>query len=72
MVPHHLITLIVHVLNKCLKMTKFIKNNLRIIFKLHAHHQTMTKTSVKFQKNRHLNVGGVRHTKHTLSIYFDL
>ena len=40
------------------------KNNLRIISKPHAYLQTMTKTSVKFQKNRHKTVGGVAHTRY--------
>ena len=31
----------------------------------------MTKTSVKFQKNRHKTVGGVAHTRYPLSIHFD-
>ena len=41
-----------------------IKNNLRIISKPHAYLQTMTKTSVKFQMNRHKTVGGVAHTRY--------
>ena len=40
------------------------KNNLRILSKPHAYLQTMTKTSVKFQKNRHKTVGGVAHTRY--------
>ena len=43
---------------------KVTKNNLRIISKLHAYLQTMTKTSVKFRKNRHKTVGGVAHTRY--------
>ena len=43
---------------------KVTKNNLRIISKLHAYLQTMTKTSVKFQMNRHKTVGGVAHTRY--------
>ena len=60
-----------------LKMTKFklqkkvTKNNLRIISKPHAYLQIMTKTSVKFQKNRHKTVGGVAHTRYPVSINFD-
>ena len=42
------------------------KNNLRIISKPHAHFQTMTKTPVKFRKNRHKTVGGVAHTRYLL------
>ena len=38
---------------------KVIKNNLRIISKLHAYLQTMFKSLVKFQRNRHKTVGGV-------------
>ena len=58
-------------------MTKFkmrkkvTKINLRIISKPHAHLQTMTKTPVKFQKDRHKTVGGVVHTMYPLSIHFD-
>ena len=58
-------------------MTKFklqkkvTKNNLRIISKPHAYLQIMTKTSVKFQKNRHKTVGGVAHTRYPVSINFD-
>ena len=33
--------------------------------------QIMTKTSVKFQKNRHKTVGGVAHTRYPVSINFD-
>ena len=59
-----------------LKMTKFKlqkkwqKKNLRIISKPHAYLQIMTKTSVKFQKNRHKTVG-VAHTRYPVSINFD-
>ena len=58
------------------KMTKFklqkkvSKINLRIISKPHAHLQSMTKTSVKFQKNWNKTVGGVAHTRYPLSIHF--
>ena len=45
-------------------------NNLRIISKLHAYLLTMTKTPVKFRKNRYNIVRGVAHTRHPLSIYF--
>ena len=51
------------------KMT--VNNNLRIISKPHAYLQIMTKTSVKFQKNRHKTVGGVAHTRYPVSINFD-
>ena len=40
------------------------KNNLRIISKPPAYLQTMTKTSVKFRKNRHKTEGGVAHTRY--------
>ena len=43
---------------------KVTKNNLRIISKIHAYLQTMTKTSVKFRKNRHKTVGVVAHTRY--------
>ena len=39
------------------------KNYLSIISKPYAYLQTMTKTSVKFRKNRHKTVGGVAHLK---------
>ena len=57
------------------KKTKFIagkvtKYNLSFISKPHAHLQTMTKTPVKVQKNRHKTVGGVAHTRYPLSIHF--
>ena len=32
----------------------------------------MTKTPVKFQRNRHKTIGGVAHTRYSLSIYFDI
>ena len=38
-------------------LQKMTKNNLRIISKPHACFQTMTKTPVKFQKNRYKTVG---------------
>ena len=47
-----------------------IKNNLRIISKPHAYLQTMSKTAVKFQKNRYKIVGDA-HTRYPLSIHFD-
>ena len=49
----------------CLKVTK----NLRIIPKPHAYLQTMTKTPVKFGKNRYKTVGEVVPTMYPLSIY---
>ena len=52
-------------------MEKVTKTNLRTISKPHAYLQTMTKTSVKFQKNRHKTVGGVAHTRYPLPIHFD-
>ena len=47
-------------------------NKLRItcVSKSHAYLQTMTKTPVKFQDNRHKTVGVV-HTRYPLSIHFD-
>ena len=44
------------------------KINLRIISKQHAYLQTMTKTHVKFRKNRYKTVGGVTPTRYPLSI----
>ena len=44
---------------------------LRIISKSHAYLQTMTKTTMKFRKNRYKTVGGVAQTRHPLSIHFD-
>ena len=38
------------------------KNNLRITAKHHAHFQTLTKTSVKFQEDLTKTVGGVAFT----------
>ena len=52
-------------------MEKVTKKNLRTISKPHAYLQTMTKTSVKFRKNRHKTVGGFAHTRYPLSIDFD-
>ena len=48
------------------------KFDLRIIISIpHAQLQTMTKTSVKFQKDWHKTVRGVAHTWYPLSIHFD-
>ena len=44
------------------------KNNLRIISKPHAYLQTMTKTTVKFQKNQYKTVEGVAPTRYLTSI----
>ena len=46
------------------------KNNLRIIFKPHAYLQTMSKTPVKFQWNRHKTVSGVAHKRYPIHIHF--
>ena len=43
--------------------------NLRIIFKPHAHSQSMVKTSVKFKRNRNVTKGKVVHTRYPLSIH---
>ena len=54
------------------KMTKFkmqkkvTKINLRIISKSHAHLQNRKKTLVQFQKDCHITVGGVAHTRYLL------
>ena len=45
---------------------KVTKNNLRIISKPHAYLQNMTKTPVKFQKNRYKTVGGLAPTRYLL------
>ena len=45
------------------------KNNLRIISKQDAYFQIMTKTPVKFQKNRYKIFGGVAPTRYPLSIH---
>ena len=45
---------------------KLTKIKLRIISKPHAYLQTMTKTPIKFQKDRHKTVGGVAHTRYLL------
>ena len=42
---------------------KVSKINLRIISKSHAYLQSMVKTSVKFQKNLNITVGGYRGTE---------
>ena len=60
------------VIDKAQLMAKFNlqkkndKNNLRIISNPHL--QTITKTPVKFQKNRHKIVRGVEPTRYPLSI----
>ena len=40
-----------------------------VIPKPHANNQTMTKTPVKFPKNRYKTVGGVVPTRYPLSIH---
>ena len=69
---HYPFTLIVKMPEKWLSSTcgKSDKNNLRIISKPHAYVQTMSKTPVKFQKNRYRTVGDA-HTRYPLSINFD-
>ena len=70
---HYPFTLIVKMPEKWLSSTcrKSDKNNLRIISKPHAYVQTMSKTPVKFQKNRYKTVGEDVHTRYPLSIHFD-
>ena len=70
---HYPFTLIVKMPEKWLSSTKgkSEKNDLRIISKPHAYLQTMYKSLVKFQMNRHKTVGGVAHTRYPLSIHFD-
>ena len=41
-----------------------MKINLSIISKLYAPLQTMTKTYVEFEKDRHIILGGVVHTRY--------
>ena len=45
------------------------KNNLRVISEQYAHLQTMTKSSVKFQRNWHKIVGDA-YTRYLVSIHF--
>ena len=47
-----------------------LKINLRIISKSNAYLQSMVKTSVKFQKNLNITVGGVACTRYPLFIHF--
>ena len=69
---HYPFTLIVKMPEKWHQLTeKVIKKDLRIISKPHAYLQTMFKSLVKFQRNRHKTVGGVAHTRYPLSIHFD-
>ena len=70
---HYPFTLIVKMQEKWLSSTygKRDKNNLRIISKPHAYLQSMFKSLVKFQRNRHITVGGVAQTRYPLSIHFD-
>ena len=51
------------------RKTTAAKNNLTLISKPHAHFQTISKSPVEFQKNRHKSVGGVAHTRYPLSIH---
>ena len=50
-------------------LQKSDKNNMRIISKTQAYFLTMTKTPVKFRKNRYKTVGGVAPIRYSLSIY---
>ena len=72
---YYLFTLMVKMPEKWLSLTcgKSDKNNLSIISKPHAYLQTMSKTPVKFQTNRHKTVGAVAHTMYIyqLSIHLD-
>ena len=70
---HYPFTLIGKMPEKWLSSTcrKSNKNILRIISKPHAYLPTMFKSLVKFQRNRHITVGGVAHTRYPLSIHFD-
>ena len=69
---HYPFTLIVKMTEKWLSSTyeKSNKNNLMIISKPHAYLQTMFKSLVKFERNRHKTVG-VARTRYPLSIHFD-
>ena len=70
---HCLFNLIVNMSEQWQSSTcgKKLQKNLRIISKLQAYLQTMSKTTVKFKRNRHKTVGGVAHTRYQLSIHFD-
>ena len=70
---HYPLTLIVKMPEQWLSSTcgKSDKNNLGIISNPHAYLQTMFKSLVKFQRNRHKTVGGVAHARYPLSIHFD-
>ena len=59
------------------KMTKFKqrksdKINLRVTAKLHAHLETLTKTSVEFQKDPNKIVGGVAFTRYPVPLCFQV
>ena len=49
---------------------KVTKINLRVISKCHAHLQSLTKTTVKFQKDWDNIVGGVALTRYLMLISF--
>ena len=49
---------------------KVTKIDLRVISKCHAHLQSLTKTTVKFQKDWDKIVGGVALTRYLMAISF--
>ena len=51
-------------------MKKVTKIDLRVISKCHAHLQSLTKTTVKFQKDWDKIVGGVALTRYLMAISF--
>ena len=51
-------------------LKKVTKINLRVISKCHAHLQSLTKTTIKFQKDWDKIVGGVALTRYLMSISF--
>ena len=53
-----------------LKCKKVTKNNFRILKKAHAYLQTISKASVKFQKDKSKTVGEVTWTRWILPIHF--
>ena len=65
---YYLYTLVVFQHEKWLSSKCGKNNNLRIVSKPLAHHQTMTKTPVKFRKDPHKTVGGVVHTRYPLKL----
>ena len=57
--------------NKAAKLTSKFREFMSPAIIVYYLNEIMTKTSVKFQKNRHKTVGGVAHTRYPVSINFD-